>query len=75
MQKIPTVGYLMPGGLAIGTAALRGYGGFFIHGHYNGLVHPFNTGWPMRKIKLTTVSSNHATSFARILRSELSWLV
>ena len=73
--KIPTVGYLMSGGLTIGTMALLGDGGFFFRGHYNGLVHPFNTGCPMRKMKLTTVSSNHAIFFVTILRSELYWLV
>jgi len=73
--KIPTVSYLMSGRVTIGTAALRGDGGFFFRGHDNGLVPPFNTGCPMRKVKLTPVSPNHATSFVTILRSELSWLV
>ena len=71
--KIPTVGYLMSGRLTIGTTVLGD--GFFFRGHHNGLVHPLNTGCPMRKIELTTVTSNHATSFVTILRSKLSWLV
>jgi len=47
--KIPTVGYLMSGRLTVGTPALCSDGGFFFRGHYNGLVHPFNTGCLMRK--------------------------